>query len=131
MDAEVLRLALSQRIGCQANSVAVAEGLLAVWLKMALCLEPVLGTGGVDVLFARALTLAKGASPRLAVPGVHGNSASSLACMCEAIAKCDTHTAIQISQQILAKFVELLENLIGARLTASLLRPAWVPDSRT
>ncbi len=131
MNVGVIRRVLSQRAGIGPDASAVANAALDVWLQIVSLLEPVLGAGGVDALFGRALNLAKATDPQLAAPGVHGNSASSLVSLQKALASGDAAVAFQGSHRLLETFVELLENLIGETLTASLLEPVWLSDTST
>jgi hypothetical protein len=129
MKSEVLRRALAKGVGHGSDASVIADSALGLWSKIASRLEPVVGAGGVDVLFGRAVSLTQAEFPQLAEPGIDGNSASSLASLHEAIAGCEVALATRISQQLLAAFVEILENLIGEPLTASLLGPVWMPDA--
>jgi hypothetical protein len=84
----------------------------------------VVGSGGFDVLFARALVLARRRHPILAsVSAAPGGALSDSADKSDAAAMQPAIVAV------FATFVELLSVLIGEDLTLRLVRDAWPETS--
>lgn len=109
-----------------ASAKAVAEAAIVTWRQVAERLEPVIGEGGVDVLFRRALHLTSKTFPWLAVSAHDDTHTALLANFMARIADRDDETAFAASHALLATFTDLLAGLIGDSLTGRLLAPVWV-----
>jgi hypothetical protein len=104
---------------------AVAEAVIVTWRQVAERLEPVIGEGGVDVLFRRALHLTSKTFPWLAVSAQNDTNTALLANFMMKIADRDDEVAFAASHALLTTFTELLSGLIGDSLTGRLLAPVW------
>ena len=122
---EKIRIALVQRAGDATDASTVAEATISTWHRMAAQLIPVIGAGGVDVLFNRSLHLTSTLFPWLTIPADHRDNNALLANLKERLAGREPDTAIEASTTLLMTFVELLMSLIGESLTERLLISAW------
>ena len=123
---EALRETLARRAGYAPTTRSVADAALGIWQQMAARLEPVIGAGGVDVLFGRSLHLTGKAFPWLATAGAKGNSAASLGSLKACFEARETQVATEAGVALLAGFTELLAGLIGESLTERLLGTVWM-----
>lgn len=128
---EKIRIALVQRAGDVPDASAVAEAAISSWHRVAARLIPVIGAGGVDVLFNRSLHLTCTAFPWLTIPGDHRDNIALLASLKERLAVCNPDIAAEASNALLGTFVELLMSLIGESLTERLLISVWEPPPST
>ncbi len=123
---EALRATLARRAGNAPTTRSVADAALGIWQQIAARLEPVIGAGGVDVLFGRSLHLTGKAFPWLAAAGAKGNSAASLGSLRACLETHETQVAAAAGLALLAGFTELLAGLIGESLTDRLLGNVWL-----
>ncbi|MDD2309406.1 MAG: hypothetical protein PHH91_07465 [Desulfuromonadaceae bacterium] len=128
---EKIRIALVQRAGDVPDASAVAEAAISTWYRVAAQLIPVIGAGGVDVLFNRSLHLTCTAFPWLTIPGDHRDNIALFTNLKERLAGREPDTAAEASTTLLGTFVELLMSLIGESLTERLLISVWEPPSPT
>jgi hypothetical protein len=122
---EKIRSALTRRAGTNPDANAFAEATLGAWQDVAVRLSPVIGAGGVDALFRRALYLASATYSWMAIAEDDGNSAGLLAAFKRHLAARETTVAAEAGCILLVTFTELLETLIGKSLTERLLNPVW------
>ncbi|MDD2853087.1 MAG: hypothetical protein PHY09_14475 [Desulfuromonadaceae bacterium] len=126
---EAIQRALSHYAGDAPDARAFAEVTIGTWQQMAAQLMPVIGTGGVNVLFNRSLHLTCIAFPWLTMLGDKRVNTALLASVKARLAGRDTDEAIHASCTLLVTFIEQLKTLIGESLTERLLDPIWVPTS--
>ena len=107
----------------------VSQPAITQWRQIAERLEPVIGTRGVDALFARALHLTSGRFPWLATNAALGNSAEALAQLALRFKIQETSVAAAAADLLLLTFTELLANMIGEPLTGRLLGAIWKRDT--
>ena len=124
---EAIRRTLTQRAGDAPDANAVAEAAISTWQKTAAQIAPVIGVGGIDVLFNRSLHLTCIAFPWLTIVGDHRDHAALLANIKAHLASRDTDIAVEAGCTLLVTFTELLISLIGESLVERLLGPVWVP----
>ena len=130
MRREAIKQLVSQTIGKAKNATGVARSSLAIWQKVANRLEPTIGAGGVQVLFARALYLASRKFPWLSLgkPQVDiGDINTALIDISASFINREPADAVDAAGELLAEFAELLESLIGETLTDRLLGDIWLP----
>ena len=128
---ETIRKSLANSAGSDPDANAVAEAALGTWHQVAAQLMPVIGAGGVDVLFNRSLHLTCTAFPWLAISGDHRDSVVLLASLKERLAGREPDVAAEACYTLLVTFVELLMSLIGESLTERLLGEVWEPPLPT
>lgn len=128
---EKIRSALLRRAGDVPDASAVAEATISTWHLVAAQLMPVIGAGGVDVLFSRSLYLTSASFPCLTIPEDHQDTIALLANLKEHLAVCEPDIAAEASNTLLGTFVELLMSLIGESLVKRLLISVWEPPSPT
>ena len=130
MRREAIKQLVSQTIGKAKSATGVARSSLAIWQQVANRLEPTIGAGGVQVLFARALNLSSRKFPWLSV-GKHqvdiGDINTALIDISAAFINREPADAVDAACELLAEFAELLESLIGETLTERLLGDVWLP----
>jgi hypothetical protein len=124
---ETIRISLAERAGGAPDASAIAEATISTWHHVVAQIIPVIGTGGVDVLFNRSLHLTCTAFPWLTIRGDHRDSAVLLASIKERIAGREPDVAAEASYTLLVTFIELLMTLIGKSLTERLLSSVWEP----
>jgi hypothetical protein len=126
---EAIRRTLAQRAGSAPDANAVAEATISTWHQMAARLAPVIGSGGIDVLFNRSLFLTCSVFPWLTILGDHRDRSDLLANLKAHLAGRETDAAVEASNALLGTFTELLTALIGESLTERLLSQVLVPPS--
>ena len=99
------------------------------WRQIAERLEPVIGAGGVDALFARALHLTSRRFPWLATNAALGNSAETLAQLAVRFESQEVAVAAAAGDLLLLTFTGLQANMIGEPLTGRLLGALWKQDT--
>ncbi|MDR3670922.1 MAG: hypothetical protein P4L36_08760 [Holophaga sp.] len=120
---QAIRSALTQRLGPGTG----AQAALGLWRDLALCLAPMIGTGGFDALFLRSLHLTLPAFPWLA--GEPAERPVSLAGLRARLESSDPDAAAEASLAMLVTFTDLLAIMIGQSLTDRLLDPVWAPPA--
>ena len=126
---KAIRRTLSQRAGSSPDASAIAEATLGTWQEVAARLEPLIGTGGVDILFGRSLNLTSRSFPCLALASDYGDSVTSLASFRATVENMDVAVAIEASNALLVIFTEMLATMVGESLTERLLDMVWVSPS--
>lgn len=124
---EKLRITLAERAGGTPDANTVAEATISTWHQVAVQLIPVIGVGGVEVIFNRSLHLTCTAFPWLTILGDHRDSAVLLANIKTRLTGHKPDAAAEASYTLLVTFVELLTTLIGESLTERLLSSVWEP----
>jgi hypothetical protein len=89
---------------------------------------PLIGQGGVEALFGRAVHLAKQDHPSLVHTGESDVKESPLASVILSLERQDAAVSMAAAAAVFATFTGLLVTLIGEALTTRLLRKAW-PDA--
>lgn len=126
---QCIREAIVRRAGKASDANALADATLRTWQEMETQLAPVIGTRGVDVLFARALHITSATFPWLEIPRDRKDSDDRPASVKRRLAGCEPNVAEEASVALLTTFVELLTTLIGENLTERLMKTAWAPGS--
>jgi len=124
---EALRSKIARLSGDVSDRAAVAGAALVTWNEVAARLAPVIGAGGFEVLFHRALHLTARASPWLADENADGDIAATLARFKARLETRDAAGAMEASLALLATFTALLATLIGDSLTDRLMISVWAP----
>jgi len=124
---EAIRAKLSRLCGDPSDPATVAGAALVTWNEVAAQLAPVIGAGGVEALFHRALHLTARALPWLADEAADGDAAAMLARFKARLETRDAAGAMEASLALLATFTALLATLIGDSLTDRLMLPVWAP----
>ena len=126
---EAIQRTLAHHAGDAPDASAFAESTICTWKKAAAQLIPVIGRGGVDVLFNRSLHLTCTAFPWLTILGDKRDNSALLASIKERLAAREMDDAVKASCTLLITFIELLKTLIGESLAERLLSSIWVPPS--
>lgn len=124
MRREAVGQSLSETSDASVKPSAAADAAVATWKRVAACLEPVIGSGGVHVLFGRSLHLTSRDFPWLAATGYYGDSSDRFASMAgfrAALESREPSDAAAAVSALMKTFIELLETLIGEPLTERLL----------
>ena len=124
---------LENRTGHGVNSLVVADATLALWQQVAARLEPVIGAGGVQIVFWRALMVTARKFPWLAAVGVDGDRADEGAMFArfrDALKDRDLIDAAAAGCALLVTLAEILDSLLGEPITELSLKELWSPLSR-
>ena len=115
---------LSQEAATEDGALALPAAAGRVYGRLALRLVPLIGDGGVAALIARSLHLAQREFPCLAElrPSEFREGFAQLG---PCLARQEPQVATEAAAAVLATFTELLEALVGERLTGRLLDGAW------
>lgn len=124
---EQVRATLEQRMGGAPDASLVADATVNLWRDVAARLTPIIGTGGVDAIFGRALHLSGIQLPSHLMPRETEASHAALACLGRHLESHDAATGAEASVSLFVNFSELLVTLIGEPLTDRLLSPVWAP----
>jgi hypothetical protein len=122
---EAIRNSLSARGGNATDAKAIAAATESAWRDVTAQLSPVIGSGGLEVLFGRALHQAASAFPWLAGAGHDPGAKVAPATLTALLASHDAASAREASAAVLMNFAELLASLIGEHLARRLLAPVW------
>ena len=123
-------MTLANRAGGVPSALAVAESTLAIWQQISARLEPVIGAGGVKILFWRALMLTGRKFPWLTAAGVAGDTRDGDAMFAgfrDALKSRDPVDAAAAGCAQLVMLTELLDMLVGVPMTESSLGELWSP----
>lgn len=110
---------------------AYLEQSMLLWERLAVQLISVIGEGGFNSLYARALHLSKKTFPWLAdcaLPAPDAD-ASQFDALKTCLGEREFAEASQASIRVLITFIDILTVLIGEHLTTSILRSAWGDDA--
>jgi hypothetical protein len=102
----------------------VANITLQSWKSMASELIPLIGKDGFAILFDRSLYITQSSFPWLAYGQAAQPADPEFTSLKMSLEGRDLAEAAEASEALLATFVNLLETLIGERLTARILRSA-------
>lgn len=122
---KAIRRSLMPRAGGTPDASAVAEAALGTWRQVSARIVPVIGAGGADVLFNRALHLTCSSFPWLTIVGDHRDSGDLLANLKTRLSSRETDAAVEASYTLLVTFIELLASMIGESLVERLLSQVW------
>lgn len=120
---------LAQHSASAPDAKTSADATFKIWYEIIARLTPVIGTRGVDVLFARSLHLASAAFPCLAIDGETHEGTALFTKLRDRLESCDRLTAEEANYTLMITFTELLATLIGDSLTERLLSPIWAPST--
>ncbi len=120
----VVRQLLALETGDVATPDLIAEGAARACEKIAHRLAPLIGSAGIQSLFARSLRLASAQFPWLAAAATTA-PASAWTQLRSCIEEQPTAAAAEASEALVGAFVGLLETFIGSGLTARLLHDVW------
>lgn len=124
---KAIRKSLMPRAGGTPDASAVAEAALGTWRQVLARIVPIIGTGGVNILFNRALHLTCTSFPWLTIAGDHRDSGALLENLKARLSSREADAAVEASYTLLVTFIELLTTMIGESLVERLLRPVWTP----
>jgi hypothetical protein len=124
---KTIQTVLAARARSAGGSNPFAKATIDTWRQVNSHLAPVIGIGGVDVLFNRAFQQTSAVFPWLAVAGDDGHSAALIDNLITRFAGQKPATLEEASVTVLMNFAELLATLIGESLTDRLLGPVWTP----
>jgi hypothetical protein len=122
---ESIRTVLAARARSAGGSNSFAKATLDTWRQVNSQLAPVIGIGGVEVLFNRAFQQTSAVFPWLAGAVVNGESAAPIDHLITRLAGQKPATLEEASVTVLTNFAELLSTLIGESLTDRLLAPVF------
>jgi hypothetical protein len=120
-----IRTVLAARARSADGSNSFAKATIDTWQQVSSQLAPVIGIGGVDVLFNRAFQQTSAVFPWLAGTVGDGDSAALIDNLIRRFAGQKPATLEEASVTVLTNFAELLATLIGESLTDRLLGPVW------
>lgn len=122
---EAIRNSLAARAGIETDAKAIAAATESAWRDVTAQLSPVIGSGGLEVLFSRALHQTASGFPWLAVASHDAWATVVPATLTTLLASQDAAIAREASSAVLMNFAELLAALIGEPLARRLLAPVW------
>ncbi len=121
---------LTQRVAEDADSRQIADAIGAMWSDLDAALQPVLGSRGVAALFKRTLHLTTLRYPWLApLDGGSADAKADLAELTGLFASQRPAIVMEAGSSLFMTFRELINSLIGARLSEQLLQTAWSTSS--
>lgn len=98
-----------------------AAAAARIFDQLHLCLDPLLGAGGVRLLLQRSAKLAAVASPCFAAPGALESSTKFRQCL-----EAEEPAAVEeAAVAFYASFFALITSFLGERLITEVLRRAW------
>ncbi len=124
---EMIRKKLAQSAGNASDANMIAAAMVVLWRQISARLAPVIGARGVDVLFSRALYLARRSFSSVGVSGDTQLGPASLDSIMASLGRQGPGVAESASCELLYSFTVLLATLIGDSLTDRLLGPVWAP----
>lgn len=122
---------LAGRLPAEASVAQVADAIAEVWNGLDAALHPIIGHGGVAVLYNRSVTIAAAVHPWLPAKPGGALAAIDQAALRVALTGQDVAEATAAGIAHFNAFRELLASLIGASLTERLLQSTWNPTSGT
>jgi len=121
---------LAQRLTDDANSVQIADAMVAIWQAIEVALAPIVGARGVAALYQRSIFITGQTHAWLAPlhQGIDGRI--DLAALKRLFAQQSSADAIVGGNSLLQTFQQLLNSLVGTSLTERLLHSVWCdPDT--
>ena len=119
---ERIQAGLAQLAAQDANAAQIADAAVAIWRGVDTALSPIIGQRGVAALYKRSLYLSRADSPCLAAVAEGALLPNDFDGLRAALALQTSADAVGANGLLLQNFTELLSSLIGASLTARLLR---------
>jgi hypothetical protein len=119
------RLSSALQRGATDAAEAVADRLVEAWNRIDAALAPMVGEMGVAALYRRTLHLCAADHAWLAPALDTAPKRLDTAGLRAALRRQDGATAAAAGGDLLQTFHELLAGMVGATLTARLLRPVW------
>ena len=134
---------LASRAGVGADSVQIADALVAIWIEIDRDLSPILGLRGVVMLYHRCLHLSRPSYPWLSeqedprLPIDLGSSRTRLSArlptdlgsLRSRLSARTPDQALEAGTDLLDHFYVVLTSLVGPSLTDNLLSSLWPPLS--
>jgi hypothetical protein len=120
---------LASRVESGADSKQIAAAVLAIWEEIDDALTPIVGPLGLVALYRRTVHLVAAQHPWMAGRDEGVLTDTDPAVLKSVLARRSSAEAEAGGNAFLNTFHELLASLIGASLTARLLRSAWEPPS--
>jgi hypothetical protein len=120
---------LASRVESGADSKQIAAAVLSIWEEIDDALTPIVGPLGLVALYRRTVHLVAAQHPWLAGRDEGVLTDTDPAVLKSVLARRSSAEAEAGGNAFLNTFHELLASLIGASLTARLLRSAWEPPS--
>jgi hypothetical protein len=104
---------------------AIADRALWSWERIAFHLTPLIGEGGFQSLYLRALHLALLECPNITPMKRSSSTEDLFQKLREDLSLLDMVTTEFCSNLLMNKFIELVSSMIGESLTGQILRSAW------
>lgn len=121
----MFQLILEQCVGAGADAKAVADAAVRGWEQVTSQFVPLIGEGGVGVLYARSLHLTRSKFPWLAARQERQQTDSPYTDLRVSLERREPSEAIEACSALLVTFADLLTALIGETLTTRILHSAW------
>ncbi len=118
-------MAFVRRADTGAGSTQVADTVVAIWTEIERELTPIIGTRGIAALHGRSLFLASKTHPWLGGGPDGVQTAMNLSALRATVAAQVADEALAGGHTLLEVFDGLLTSMVGAGLTARLLRNVW------
>lgn len=119
---------LAHRAGPNADTASIAAAIISVLQDMDAALAPIIGPQGVIALYRRSLHLCTTAHPRLAGIYADVQATMDLTALKSVLVQQNEADSQFFGEMLLTTLYEVLTTLIGASLTARLLRDVWEPS---
>lgn len=124
---EAIQRTLAHRAGTSPNANETAAATVGTLAQVAVHVAPVIGQGGVALLFSRALHLASTRFEWLVPEREYRVGVVPLSALQTRLAACEAQVATEASVTLLLTFSELLSSLVGKALAERLLALVWSP----
>lgn len=121
----MIQLILEQCVGAGADAKAIADDCVRAWERVTSQFAPLIGEGGVGVLYARSLHLTRSRFPWLAVPQEPRRTDSPYTDLKVSLERREPSEAREAISALMVTFADLLTALIGETLTTRILSSAW------
>lgn len=116
---------LTPRSDVKSDAGAIADRALWSWERIAFHLTPLIGDGGFQSLYLRALHLALPECPRMTLLKRNSPTDDLFQQLRDDLALLDAVSTELCSNVLMNKFIELVSSMIGDSLTGQILRSAW------
>ena len=116
---------LTPKTSVEADARAIADRVLWSWERMAFHLTPLIGEGGFQSLYLRAIHMALPECPRITLLKHCKSTDDLFQKLREDLNFLDAVTTELCSSVLLNKFIELVSSMIGDSLTGQILHSAW------
>lgn len=118
-------LALTRLVETGADAVQIADAIVSIWLAINVALSPIIGRGGLAMLYKRSIHLAGARHPWLAGTHEGAHTAMDLSILKSVLVQQGSAEAAAAGGTVLQTFHGLLATLIGPSLTETLLHSIW------